>query len=54
MSLTNSTRGFTIAYAAPEIMAGEEVGAQSDIFELGMMLHELVTGELPPPAMNRL
>ena len=47
------TRSFTECYAAPEIMTGGEVGPQSDLFEVGMILHELLTGKLPPPAMKR-
>ncbi|EAZ89003.1 protein kinase domain-containing protein [Crocosphaera chwakensis] len=48
------TRSFTECYAAPEIMSGGEVGPQSDLFEVGMILHELLTGKLPPPAMTRV
>ncbi|BAZ38984.1 serine/threonine protein kinase [Calothrix sp. NIES-4101] len=49
-----STYAFTEAYAAPEVIAGREVGAESDLFELGMILHEMLTGTLPPSALNRL
>jgi len=49
----SSTRAFTMAYAAPEVLAGRPVGAASDIFELGMMVHEMLVGELPPSAMER-
>ena len=48
------TRSFTECYAAPEIISGGEVGPQSDLFEVGMILHELLTGRLPPPAMKRI
>ncbi|WP_198648319.1 serine/threonine-protein kinase, partial [Cyanothece sp. BG0011] len=48
------TRSFTECYAAPEIMSGGEVGPESDLFEVGMILHELLTGKLPPPAMTRV
>lgn len=48
------TRLFTENYAAPEIITGGELGPESDLFELGMMLHQLLTGKLPPPAMKRL
>jgi len=51
---SHSTRAYTIGYAAPEVIAGSVVGVQSDIFSLGMMLHEMLTGELPPPALSRL
>ncbi|MGK7885557.1 MAG: protein kinase [Crocosphaera sp.] len=47
------TRSFTECYAAPEIIAGGEIGPQSDLFEVGMILHELLTGKLPPPVMKR-
>ena len=48
------TRLFTESYAAPEIMTGGELGPESDLFELGMLLHQLLTGKLPPPAMKRI
>ena len=37
----------TPAYAAPEQLAGEEVDAQADLWSLGVMLYELLTGERP-------
>ena len=49
-----TTQSFTVEYAAPEVLAGGEVGPESDIFELGMLLHELATGERPPGALARL
>jgi formylglycine-generating enzyme required for sulfatase activity len=49
-----STRLFTEGYTAPEVMGDGAIGAFSDIFELGMILHEMVTGELPPSAISRL
>lgn len=48
------TRFFTESYAAPEVMIGGEVGRESDVFELGMILYEMLTGELPAPALSRL
>lgn len=48
------TRLFTEQYAAPEIITGGELGPESDLFELGMMVHQLLTGKLPPEAMKRL
>lgn len=48
------TRLFTENYAAPEIITGGELGPESDLFELGMILYQLLTGKLPPPAMKRL
>lgn len=45
---TTSTRAFTQGYAPPELTSeAMEVGPQSDIFEMGVMLHELLTGHLP-------
>ena len=38
---------YTKAYAAPEQIAGNTAQVQSDIFALGMTLHELLTGLLP-------
>lgn len=38
---------YTKAYAAPEQIAGDTAQVQSDIFALGMTLHELLTGLLP-------
>jgi serine/threonine-protein kinase len=35
------------AYASPEQSAGKAVDQRSDIYALGVMLHELVTGKLP-------
>ncbi|MEB3342814.1 MAG: SUMF1/EgtB/PvdO family nonheme iron enzyme [Okeania sp.] len=51
---TSSTRTFTEAYAAPEVIGGGEVGVESDIFEVGMMVYEMLTGQLPPNALQRL
>lgn len=51
---SRSTQAYTLEYAAPEVIAGKDVGPQSDIFELGMMLYEMLTGERPASALNRL
>ncbi|WP_354634726.1 tetratricopeptide repeat protein [Planktothricoides raciborskii] len=52
---THSTRAFTPNYAPMEIQVpGQVVGPESDIFELGMMLHEMLTGTLPEPALGRM
>ncbi|MEM9530902.1 MAG: serine/threonine-protein kinase [Pseudomonadota bacterium] len=37
----------TLATAAPEQLKGEPVSVQTDVFSLGVLLHELATGERP-------
>jgi eukaryotic-like serine/threonine-protein kinase len=40
-------RLMTPAYAAPEQMRGEQVGIQTDVYSLGVLLYELLAGRLP-------
>jgi serine/threonine protein kinase/tetratricopeptide (TPR) repeat protein len=37
----------TIGYMAPEQLRGEPVDARADIFAVGVILHELITGQTP-------
>jgi serine/threonine protein kinase/tetratricopeptide (TPR) repeat protein len=37
----------TVAYASPEQIVGESVGFASDVFQLGILLYELLTGRPP-------
>src|SRR5580693_2269475 len=40
-------RLMTPAYAAPEQIRGEQVGIQSDVYSLGVVLYQLLAGQLP-------
>ena len=47
MAATYTARGGTIAYMAPEQFVTGQSSVQSDIFALGVMLYELVSGRHP-------
>ncbi len=42
--------GFTRAYTSPQRLAGEPAAVTDDVYSLGMVLAELLTGELPDVA----
>ena len=48
-----SMRMMTPAYAAPEQIRGEQVGVQSDVYSLGVVLYQLLAGCLPFDLSNR-
>ncbi|MGK7933485.1 MAG: serine/threonine-protein kinase [Microcystaceae cyanobacterium] len=45
----NQTQSFmgTLAYCSPEQMEGKELDNRSDIYSLGIMMYEMLTGEMP-------
>jgi eukaryotic-like serine/threonine-protein kinase len=52
---SNQTSSFmgTLAYASPEQMDGRELDSRSDIYSLGIMMFEMLTGKMPLQAETR-
>jgi serine/threonine-protein kinase len=46
-SASATAMGMTLGYAAPEQVRGESACAASDVYALGILLHQLVTGRHP-------
>lgn len=47
-ALTRLTgRGYTLGYCAPEQITGEPTGVAADVFSIGVLLFELLTGAMP-------
>jgi len=51
MTETNTVLG-TASYMSPEQVRGERVGPQSDLYSLGVVLYEMLTGRLPHEASD--
>jgi eukaryotic-like serine/threonine-protein kinase len=47
-------RGFTLGYCAPEQITGEATGVAADVFSLGVLAYELITGVMPYVGENRV
>lgn len=47
-ALTRMTgRGYTLGYCAPEQITGEPTGVAADVFSIGVLMFELLTGAMP-------
>ena len=46
-AIDSRPQGFTRAYTSPQRLAGEQAVVSDDVYSLGVVLHELITGSLP-------
>jgi serine/threonine protein kinase len=51
--VVHSTFAFKQPYTPLELITESNFGPESDIFELSMMIYEMLTGKLPPPSLQR-
>lgn len=43
----NQSQQYTLAYGSPEQLSGKPTSTKSDIYSLGVLLYQMLTGELP-------
>lgn len=53
LKVFHSTFAFKQLYTPIELIAESAFGPESDLFELSMMIYEMLTGKLPPPSLQR-
>lgn len=51
-AIDSRPQGFTRAYTSPQRLAGEQAVVNDDVYSLGVVVHELVTGSLPETPSN--
>lgn len=51
--VTRSLVAGTLGYLAPEILRGARPSPSSDLYALGILLHKVLTGDLPDPASSK-
>ena len=49
---TTTTKGFTLAYAPPEVLNEEKTDKRTDIYQLGAIFYKLLTGKLTYEALT--